>query len=70
MAPIHTDPFEGMQIQRKLLIKKAIAIHYGTFDLADDNQDDPVEDLKKAKRDPKYKDQIFELGPSGTIWNW
>jgi L-ascorbate metabolism protein UlaG (beta-lactamase superfamily) len=70
MAPIHTDPFEGMQIQRKLLIKKAIAIHYGTFDLADDNQDDPIEDLKKAKKDPKYKDQIFELGPSGTIWNW
>ena len=70
MAPVHTDPFEGMLLQRELKIKKAIGIHYGTFDLADDNQDEPLEDLKKAKLDPRYKDQIFEIGPSGTVWKW
>ncbi len=70
MAPVHTDPFEGMLLQRELGIKKAIGIHYATFDLADDNQDEPLEDLKKAKQDPRYKNQIFEIGPSGTTWNW
>jgi L-ascorbate metabolism protein UlaG (beta-lactamase superfamily) len=70
MAPVHTDPFEGMLIQRDLGIRKSIGIHFGTFDLADDNQDEPLEDLKKAKEDPKYKNQIFEIGPSGSVWNW
>ncbi len=70
MAPVHTDPFEGMWLQRELSIRKSLGIHYGTFDLADDNQDEPLEDLKKAKEDPRYKDQIFEIGPSGTSWTW
>lgn len=70
MAPVHTDPFEGMLLQRELAIKNAIGIHYATFDLADDNQDEPIEDLKQAKKDPRYKNQIFEIGPSGSAWKW
>ena len=70
MAPVHTDPFEGMWLQRELGIRKSIGIHYGTFDLADDNQDEPLEDLKKAKENAIYKDQVFEIGPSGTSWTW
>ena len=70
MAPVHTDPFEGMKLQRELAIKKSLGIHYGTFDLADDNQDEPIEDLRKAKENEIYKNQIFEIGASGTSWNW
>jgi L-ascorbate metabolism protein UlaG (beta-lactamase superfamily) len=70
MAPVHTDPFEGMQIQNELSVKKAIGIHHSTFDLADDNQDDPLEDLAEAKKRPEYAGQIFEVGPAGTVWNW
>ena len=61
MAPVHTDPFEGMQIQNDLMVKKAIGIHHSTFDLADDNQDDPIEDLALAKERPEYAGQIFEV---------
>ncbi len=61
MAPVHTDPFEGMQLQRELKIGKAIGIHHSTFDLADDNQDDPVDDLMEAKKRPEYAGQIFEV---------
>jgi L-ascorbate metabolism protein UlaG (beta-lactamase superfamily) len=68
MAPVHTDPFEGMLLQREFKIKKAIGIHYGTFDLADDNQDEPVQDLLEAKK--KFGEQIFEIGPAGTEWKW
>lgn len=61
MAPVHTDPFEGMQLQRDLDVRKAIGIHYGVFDLADDNQDDPVNDLAQAKNLPEYRDQVFDI---------
>jgi L-ascorbate metabolism protein UlaG (beta-lactamase superfamily) len=70
MAPVHTDPFEGIEMQRDLGIKKAIGIHHSTFDLADDNQDDPVEDLMRAKEREEYKGQIFEVGPAWKIWQW
>jgi hypothetical protein len=70
MAPVHTDPYEGMQIQRDLRIKKAIGIHHSTFDLADDNQDDPIDDLTKAKSLETARDQVFEAGPNGSVWNW
>ena len=55
MAPVHTDPFEGMQIQWELDVKKAIGIHHSTFDLADDNQDDPIDDLALAKERSEYQ---------------
>jgi hypothetical protein len=61
MAPVHTDPFEGMQIQRELSVKQAIGIHHSTFDLADDNQDDPIDDLIEAKKRPEYAGQVFEV---------
>lgn len=70
MAPVHTDPFEGMQIQRELLVKKAVGIHHSTFDLADDNQDDPIDDLALAKKRPEYEWQIFEVWVAGTVWSW
>jgi L-ascorbate metabolism protein UlaG (beta-lactamase superfamily) len=70
MAPVHTDPFEGMQMQRDLGIERAIGIHHSTFDLADDNQDDPSHDLLEAKKRPEYKGQIFEIGDAGTVWEW
>ncbi len=54
MAPVHTDPFEGMAIQKDLDIKKGIGIHHSTFDLADDNQDDPIIDLEAAKKQKEY----------------
>lgn len=70
MAPVHTDPFEGMQMQRDLDVKKAIGIHHSTFDLADDNQNDPIDDLIEAKKKTEYSGQIFEIGPAGTVWKW
>jgi L-ascorbate metabolism protein UlaG (beta-lactamase superfamily) len=70
MAPVHTDPFEGMQMQRDLWIKRAIGIHHSTFDLADDNQDDPVDDLREAQKRAEYIWQIFEIGDAGTVWNY
>ena len=68
MAAMHTSPYEGMQMQRELNIERAIGIHYGTFPLAADLQDEPLEDLESAKRDPLVAGQDFRVGESGTSW--
>lgn len=48
MSSIHTSPEEAVIIHRQLNCKKSIAMHYGTFPLADDGQQDPEEGLKEA----------------------
>ncbi|MBC7503763.1 MBL fold metallo-hydrolase [Candidatus Gracilibacteria bacterium] len=68
MASMHTSPYEGMQMQKDLGIRKAIGIHYGTFPLAADLQDEPLEDLAIAKLDPLFAGQDFRAGESGTVW--
>lgn len=69
MAPIHTNPEEALKMQKDLKIQTGIGIHYGTFPLADDNQDDPIEDLEKAKTLPEYHSLDFRIGPNGTVWD-
>lgn len=48
MGPIHMTPEQAVQAQRILRAETAIAIHFGTFPLADDGQLEPVERLRSA----------------------
>lgn len=48
MSPIHTSPEESMRIHRDVGAETSIAMHFGTFPLADDGQDEPVIDLQRA----------------------
>lgn len=48
MSPIHCSPAEAVQIHRDVRSQQSIAIHFGTFPLADDGEHEPVDDLKKA----------------------
>lgn len=48
MSPIHCSPQEAVRIHLDLRSKKSIAAHYGTFPLADEGQDEPLQDLKLA----------------------
>lgn len=68
MAPVHTNPAEAMQMQIDLGVRKALAIHFGTFPLADDAQDEPVQDLIEAKK--QHTNQIFEIWENGSIWKF
>jgi L-ascorbate metabolism protein UlaG (beta-lactamase superfamily) len=45
MSPIHCSPEEAVRIHLALGSRKSIACHFGTFPLADDSQEDPVNDL-------------------------
>ncbi|HMJ69259.1 MAG TPA: MBL fold metallo-hydrolase [Cyclobacteriaceae bacterium] len=46
MSPIHCSPEEAVQIHKDLKSPQSIASHFGTFPLADDGGDDPVEGLR------------------------
>ncbi len=47
MGPVHISPSQAMQIHKELDIKTSVAIHFGTFHLADDGQDEPQTRIKE-----------------------
>jgi L-ascorbate metabolism protein UlaG (beta-lactamase superfamily) len=48
MGPVHMTPEQAADVWRTLGTPSAMAIHFGTFALADDGETDPVERLQKA----------------------
>lgn len=60
MSPIHTSPEESVKIHRDVGSQTSIAMHFGTFPLADEGQDEPVNDLSRAIAK-------FQLGPDEFV---
>jgi L-ascorbate metabolism protein UlaG (beta-lactamase superfamily) len=48
MAPVHIDPAEALQASLELESQVSVAIHFATFNLADDAYDAPVLALRRA----------------------
>ncbi len=48
MGPVHMDPAGAVRAHRALRSQQSIAIHYGTFSLADDGETEPLTDLAEA----------------------
>jgi L-ascorbate metabolism protein UlaG (beta-lactamase superfamily) len=48
MSPIHTSPEEAVRIHLDVGAQNSIAMHFGTFPLADDGYNDPLKDLEAA----------------------
>jgi L-ascorbate metabolism protein UlaG (beta-lactamase superfamily) len=48
MSPVHMSPLQAVDAHRILMPERSMAIHWGTFQLADDGRDEPVVDLRKA----------------------
>lgn len=48
MSPVHMSPGQAVDAHRILAPERSIAIHWGTFQLADDAEDEPVNELKRA----------------------
>lgn len=49
MAPVHIAPWEAVKAHQVMGAGKSLAMHFGTFRLADDGQDEPVERLVEAR---------------------
>lgn len=48
MKPLHMNPEEAVQAARILEARTSIAMHFGTFDLADEGEREPLTDLRTA----------------------
>lgn len=48
MGPVHMTPEQAVEVRAQLGAAHALAIHYGTFALADDAEADPADRLRRA----------------------
>ncbi len=48
MSPVHCSPAEAVRIHQDVRSAQSVAIHFGTFPLADDGETEPVDDLRQA----------------------
>jgi len=58
MGDSHCDPYESVQIHRDIRAKRSVAMHWGTFPVADEPCDEPPRILHDAVR--KFKAQLRE----------
>lgn len=65
MSPIHMSPEEAVKAHEILGAKMSIAIHHGTFQLADDSVDTPQKVLLACRRDDSFS--ILNNGQSAAI---
>lgn len=66
MSPIHTSPADAVKIFQDTKTTHAVASHFGTFPLADDGQEDPINDLREALLNAKLPESNFQVLKEGT----
>ncbi|MGB8542183.1 MAG: MBL fold metallo-hydrolase [Candidatus Acidiferrales bacterium] len=62
MGPVHISPADAVRAHEKLGAATSIAIHFGTFHLADDAEDQPARELQKALSLRKEANRFWILG--------
>jgi L-ascorbate metabolism protein UlaG (beta-lactamase superfamily) len=66
----HIDPPEAVRLHAELQVKRSLAIHWGTFELADDSLDQPVTDLRRALAAHALDEAAFWLLRQGEGRCW
>ena len=65
MSPVHMGPEEAVRAHAILAARTSIAIHHGTFQLADEGLDTPKRRLRECVRDDSFL--VLDNGQSVTI---
>lgn len=68
MAPIHTSPSEAVRIHQEINSPLSIGMHYGTFPLADDAEDDPQKEIALMLQAGEISKDEFLLLEEGKAW--
>lgn len=68
MSPIHMSPEEAVRVHHDVRSACSIAMHYGTFPLADDAQYQAPGDLAAARRKAGLSEDQFILLPEGKLF--
>ncbi len=67
MGIYHMGPDEAVQLYKELRVEHAIPIHFGTFDLALDGQDDPTDRLDEILRKEENSQVKFTVLRNGEV---
>lgn len=70
MGPVHISPYDAFHLRKELNIETTIGIHFGTFKLTDDGQDEGpniIKDLVKKSIPEKADFRILENGQTVMI---
>jgi N-acyl-phosphatidylethanolamine-hydrolysing phospholipase D len=65
MRPLHLNPVEAMQMHLDLCARRSIAMHWGTFSLADDPLDEPPRLLREAMAAAEIPEDAFRIPDLG-----
>ena len=68
MSPIHISPEEAVKVHRDIRSKKSVAMHFGTFKLADDNPERSQKELAEAMSANNIDAQEFQVPEEGFFY--
>ena len=69
MKDQHVNPSESVQIFKDIGCKRALAVHWGTFQLTDEALDEPPRALATALHAQGLSDGVFSVLPIGGTWH-
>jgi hypothetical protein len=59
MRPVHVSPVDAVKIHHDVGAQESIAIHFGTFNMADEGEGEAEKDLLKELAKPEHTDVKF-----------
>jgi len=68
MAPVHMGPDDAVHVHLRLGAERSMAIHFGTFALADDGENEPVELLHATLGELNIPRDHFRALGNGESW--
>jgi L-ascorbate metabolism protein UlaG (beta-lactamase superfamily) len=68
MKTMHINPAEAVKVFKDIRAKRAIGIHWGTFQLTDEGPMEPPVALKKALHSNNLGAELFQAVPIGSTF--
>jgi L-ascorbate metabolism protein UlaG (beta-lactamase superfamily) len=65
---LHLDPAETVLAHQELGARHSLGIHFGTFKLSEEGQDDPIRNLTNALDRSKMNASAFRAMDPGQAW--
>ncbi|MCU0426270.1 MAG: MBL fold metallo-hydrolase [Candidatus Kapabacteria bacterium] len=70
MSPVHIGPEEAVKAHQDVHARQSLAMHFGTFPLADDGEQEPMDELKKSLQQANINEAAFRAIDNGEWIEW